>query len=157
MVCLSLQLQLWSGMFLLLSIFPSMDVLQLPFPVCLPHSNRCSLFPMDAVWEADCDDSVHLSNEFEEFNFWAMSVWSSIAAHSNMSSQSASYLQRCPHKHCFEDYLLWIWWILQLKGLSSLVTAIKAAVSCLIRCRTGLAALKLCGMLQLQRVQTSSW
>ena len=58
---------IWDVSFLFPSIFPSKDVLQC-FPVCLPHSNGCSLFLMDAVWVTDCDESVHLGNEFENLS-----------------------------------------------------------------------------------------
>lgn len=89
---------------LFLSIFSSKDVLQC-FPLCLPHSCGCSLFLMHAL--RNCDESVHLGNEWEKWNC-AMSVWS----HGHVSSWMLPIYIGILTKHGFEDYLLWIWWLL---------------------------------------------
>lgn len=56
-------------------------------------------------WETD--KPVHLDNE-SELELCAMSVWS----HGNMSSWMLPIYTGILTKHCFEDYLLWIWWLL---------------------------------------------
>lgn len=112
---------------------------------------------MDAVWQTDCDESVHLGDEFENLvssqsKLCAMSVWSHMAIHSNTSSKvhpvytdvltsTALGITCCEYG---DPYAI-IGNSLKRNDLLRVVTPTNYSQSCscfcLISCRTGLADL----------------